>query len=193
MTRCTSGMTQLAVMGYGLSVKEGVAAPPWRRIGGRFTKGTHFEIDFLFRDPAVACGLDAVAVPGSIGDRLLLVTDPDGHDSLPLTRNEAVASNFTDSGPCWSDMGYHMVYPKAGASLPIFSPVIPIYTGDGTRLTGMNTPALLAQPTPPFEHFLKGHGGPAYGLHIYFMENKGCCGDAPTLPPFPPAPAPIAV
>lgn len=173
-----------ALMGYGNSVKHGVAAPPWRRVGSLLSG--HYEIDYLFRDPAAACGDGPAAVPGSIGDRLLLLTDLDSPVSLPLTQKEAVEANFKDAGPCWTDMGYHMIYPKAGASLPFFSPVMPMYTGDGLRLTGVNTPTLWPQDVPPSEHFTKGHGGPTYGLHLYFTEHKGVCGAAPTLPPFPP-------
>jgi len=173
-----------ALMGAGGQANHGVATPPWRRIGSLLSG--HYEIDYLFRDPEAACGDGAAAVPGSIGDRLLLVSeDIAAPIPLPLTQKEANASGFTDAGPCWTDMGYHMIYPKAGASLPFFSPVMPMYTGDGLRLTGVNTPVLWPQDVPPAEHFAMGHGGPVYGLHLYFIETKGVCGDAPTLPPFP--------
>ena len=171
-----------AVMGYGLTVFHGVATPPWRSVGSMFSP--KYEIDYLFREPAAACEAGNAAVPGSIGDRLLLVTDKGAPVELPLTQPEAVAAKFKDGGLCWTDMGKHMVYPHGGALLP-FSPVMTMYSGDGTRLTGVNTPTLWPQSTPPSEFFRMGHGGPVYGQHVYFIDTKGVCGTAPTLPPFP--------
>lgn len=173
-----------AVMGYGLTVFHGVATPPWRAVGSLFSGSRHYEMDYLFRDPAAACEDGNAAVPGSIGDRLLLVTDSGAPVELPLTQSEAAAANFKDGKPCWTDMGHHMVYPHGGASLP-FSPVMTMYSGDGSRLTGVNTPILFPQSTPPSEYFHMGHGGPVYGQHVYFIDTKGVCGTAPTLAPFP--------
>lgn len=170
-----------ALMGYGARVPSGVTTP-WKQIGD------HYELDVLFRDPSSACGDGPAAVPGSIGDRLLLIAEDGSQTELPQTRDEALArGDFMDAGPCWTDMGYHLPFKAPGAETGTFSPAIPMHSGDGSRLTGLNTPTAASQSTPPFEHFLPGHGGPAYGLHLYFIDNRGVCGDSPTLAPFPPA------
>lgn len=176
-----------AVMGYGGSTPRGLgkyifATPPWRRVNSKY------EIDFLFRDPSSACGNGAAAVAGSIGDRLLMVVDGAEPLSIPLNQPEALSSGFKDGGPCWTDMGYHMVHPLGGVKR-FLSPAVPMYSGDGSHLTGVNLPATVAvfsQRTPPFEHFASGQGGPVpvYGFHVFFIDNVGVCGDFPTLAPF---------
>merc|ERR1712127_372428 len=103
---------------------------------------------------------------------------------MGLTQPEALGGGFKDGGPCWTDM----VYPLGGAGR-LVSPAVPMYSGDGSHLTGMNLPAtvaLLSQRTPPFEHFASGHGGPlpVYGFHVFFIDNVGVCGNFPTLAPF---------
>jgi len=154
-----------AVMGYGVSTAESR------------------DIDFLLRDPAAACGEGAAAVPGSIGDRLLVVVEGTTVQ-MPLSRDEATAADFPVAGPCWTDMGQHTIYPDY--TLPLV--VMPMFTGDGLHLTGMNSPSRATEQTPSFEKFEEGRGGPVHGHHVYFSEHVGVCGDAPTLAPFPPAP-----
>lgn len=175
-----------AVMGYGISVAHGVSTPPWRKIGGLFNY--RLELDFLFREPQAACNDVPSAVPGSIGDRLLLVQN--GHPAtepveFPLTQPDAKSSKFIDGGDCWSHMGKHMAYSHAGLIPPVLGPVVPVYMGDGTqRLQGLNTPSFVPQPTPPFEYFPLNGGGPVHGHHVYFRDHMSVCGDAPTKPPF---------
>jgi hypothetical protein len=173
------------LMGYGARVPSGATAP-WRRVGD------HFELDLIFRDPEAACGQGPAAEPGSIGDRVLVSGGDGTWTALPQTRDEALAAgDFIDAGPCWTDMGYHIPFRAPGADPQLFSPAVPMHTGDGSRLTGINTPT-GAEQLPPFEHFAPDHGGPAYGLHLYFIDHRGVCGGSPTLAPFPPA-APVAV
>lgn len=142
------------------------------------------KIDFLFRSQEEACSDVPSAVAGSIGDRLLMVPDGDSPVEFPLTQPDARAAGFINAGPCWTDMGHHMIYPHLLHLAGIIGPVMALYSGDGVQLQGMNTPSLLSRSTPPFEDFDAKHGGPAHGLHVYFRDHKGSCGAAPTLAPF---------
>lgn len=167
-----------AVMGYGvrISCKNPLfchTTGSWRKVDGKL------QADFLFRAPEDACSDVPSAVAGSIGDRLLMVVDGGDPVVFPSTQPDALAAGFKDAGPCWTDMGHHMLH-----SISPIGPIIPLYTGDGSRLQAMNTPSLLSRSTPPFEYFDMGHGGPVHGLHVYFSEHKGTCGAFPTLAPF---------
>jgi len=170
--------THGAVMGYGVRIS--CKNPLFCKTTGFWRKvDKQLQLDFLFRSPEQACSDVPSAVPGSIGDRLLMVTDGGEPVVFPSTQPDAVAAGYKDAGPCWTDMGYHMLH-----SVNTIGPVIPLYTGDGTHLQAMNTPSILSRSTPPFEYFPIGHGGPVHGLHVYFSEHKGTCGNYPTLAPF---------
>merc|ERR1712194_551635 len=159
-------------MGFGVSAPD-VASDgeehvrwPWRKVGGKM------EIDFLFRDPAAACGSGAAVVP----DRLLVVVDGNSTVSLPLTLTDAVRENFVDVD-CWPYRGQHMLYPKAGLST---SSLMLIYGGDG-RVRGVHMRSTQYGYIPPFEPRESEYGlGPAYGLVVYFDNH-----DDPTCPDFP--------
>lgn len=170
-----------AVMGYGVRIKPNlgtlIVPRPWKRVG------SEFQMDFLFREPSAACSDVASAVPGSIGDRLLVV-DGEDHVQFPMTQPGAVEAGFMDAGPCWTDMGYHMIY-NHWLIPPMIGPIMGLYSGDGTQLQGINSPSLNPRKeTPPYEYFDLHHGGPVHGFHVYFREHVGSCGDAPTKPPF---------
>lgn len=172
-----------AVMGYGVRITPHLPAlivpHPWKKVG------SELQMDFLFREPEAACSDVASAVSGSIGDRLLVVVPGGEPVQFPMTQPDSIAAGFHDAGPCWTDMGYHMIY-NHWLTPPIIGPIMGLYSGDGDQiLQGMNSPSLVPRnEVPPYEWFDLHHGGPVHGFHVYFREHVGSCGDAPTKPPF---------
>jgi len=114
-----------SVMGFGVSAESGVS-DPWRRVGD------HYEIDFLTRDPEAACGNGPKAKLGSVGDRLLLVNKHDVQ-ALPVTLQGAFDEKFHDGGPCFPEMGWHMMLNRFDVSSPT-----PVYSGADGGLLAMN-------------------------------------------------------
>jgi len=170
------------VMGYGVRIKPNlgtlIVPHPWKRVG------KEFQMDFLFREKEAACGHGTSAVRGSIGDRLMIDVDGGEPVEFPLTLSGAKQASFMDGGDCWTDMGKHMIY-NHWLVPPIVGPIMGLYRGDDESLHGVNAPSLTPRDeTPPYEYFDLHHGGPVHGFHIYFRDHKGCCGSAPTKPPF---------
>jgi hypothetical protein len=157
-----------SVMGFGVSAASGVAAP-WRLVDD------HYEIDFLTRDPESACGEGPSAVAGSVGDRLLLVDASGELDAMPLTLQGAFDEKFNDGGPCFPEMGWHMMYNRHEVSSPT-----PVYSGADGSLLAMNLNSYVEQQTPSFEYPAPKEGKAVYGWHVYFKDHKNVCDGAPT-------------
>merc|ERR1719198_6263 len=156
---------QGAIMGYGVSAMTGVASP-WRPVGD------HFELDFLMRDPVEACG-HGVLPPGSVGDQLLMITD-DSHVSIPMTLQGAFEDKYNDGGPCFPDMGWHMMYDRFQVSSPS-----PVYAHSEGFLLGMNLNSYAAQEQPSFEYPAPKEGKAVNGWHVYFKDHVGACEGMP--------------
>merc|ERR1711976_1018142 len=162
-----------AVMGFGVHSHDGVAKP-WRKVDDGY------EIDFLLRDPDSACGHGPTAVSGSIGDRLVLVQDPADmtkNVAIPLTLQGAADAGYNNGGPCFPEMGWHMMYNRWDVSSPVA-----VYDGPakGGKLLAMNLNAYTKQLTPSYESDAPKEGSEVYGWHVYFRDHKGTCEGSPT-------------
>jgi hypothetical protein len=160
-----------SIIGFGVSSKSGVAEP-WRRVDD------HYEIDFLTRDPEQACKETPSAKAGSVGDRLVMAGDND-FTAIPLTLQGAIDEKYNDGGPCFPDMGHHMMLNRWEVSSPT-----PVYGGDGGILA-MNLNSFVEQQTPSFEYPQPKEGKAVYGWHVYFKEHVNACEGAPTAYPLP--------
>jgi len=168
-----------SVMGFGVSAESGVS-DPWRRVGD------HYEIDFLTRDPEAACGNGPKAKLGSVGDRLLLVNKHDVQ-ALPVTLQGAFDEKFHDGGPCFPEMGWHMMLNRFDVSSPT-----PVYSGADGGLLAMNLNSYATQQTPSFEYPAPKEGKAVYGWHVYFRDHVGACQGAPTAYALPFAETPAS-
>jgi len=156
-----------AIMGYGVSARTGVASP-WRPVGD------HFELDFLTRDPASACGHGAPLAQGSVGDRLLMITDDLTPVPIPTTLQGAFDSKYNDGGPCFPDMGWHMMYDRFEVSTPT-----PVYAHAEGTLLGVNLNSYAEQEQPSSEYPAPKEGQAVYGWHVYFKDHVGACEGMP--------------
>jgi len=155
-------------MGFGVSAESGVAEP-WKKVDD------HFEIDFLTRDPESACGSGPAAVEGSIGDRLIMVGNDGEITTIPSTLKGAFEEKYNDGGPCFPDMGHHMMLNRWEVSSPT-----PVYSGADGGLLAMNLNSFAEQQTPSFEYPAPKEGKAVYGWHVYFREHVNNCEGAPT-------------
>lgn len=168
-----------AVMGFGAAMngKTTDVAPPW------YKKGDDYWLSFLIRDPALACKQTAPEA-GSVGDRLWMMggdkdmKEMENPTALPLSLDSAFAANFSDGGPCFPDMGYHMMY---GTEV---TTAVPVYSGSGAehggKLLAMNLNTFDNQDTPGFEYPAPKEGKACYGFHVYFRDHEGACDKSPT-------------
>lgn len=158
---------QGAIMGYGVSAMTGVAAP-WRSVDD------HFELDFLMRDPLSACGEGDALQNGTVGDRLLMVTNDSVPVRIPMTLQGAFDDKYNDGGPCFPDMGWHMMYDRFEVSTPT-----PVYAHAEGFLLGMNLNSYSAQERPSFEYPAPKEGKAVDGWHVYFRDHVGACDGMP--------------
>lgn len=156
-----------SIMGYGVSAMKGVAAP-WRPVGN------HFELDFLTRDPVSACGHGAPLPHGSVGDQLLMITDDLLTVRIPSTLQGAFNNKYNDGGPCFPDMGWHMMYDRYEVSTPT-----PVYAHSEGFLLAMNLNSYSAQERPSFEYPAPKEGKAVDGWHVYFRDHIGACEGMP--------------
>lgn len=156
-----------AIMGYGVSAMTGVASP-WRPVGD------HFELDFLTRDPVSACGHGTVLPRGSVGDQLLMITEDLTPVTIPMTLQGAFDNKYNDGGPCFPDMGWHMMYDRFEVSTPT-----PVYAHAEGFLLGMNLNSYAAQERPSFEYPSPKEGKAVDGWHVYFRDHVGACEGMP--------------
>jgi hypothetical protein len=166
-----------AVIGFGAgAVGNNAVAEPWHQLGDVAT------IDFLLRDPASACGTSS-AVANSVGDRLVMVKPGFSHETIPFWLQGAFDAGYNNGGPCFPDMGWHMIYDRFEVSSPV-----PVYDGPGNyggRLLAMNLNTYLQQATPSYEAAAPKEGHSVFGWHVYFREHEGACtnsAEAPALP-----------
>jgi hypothetical protein len=162
------------VMGYGVSAMHGVAAP-WRPVGD------HHEIDFLTRSPEEACDEHAPVVPGSIGDKLRLVTES-GIQDVASSLAGAQREGYNDGGPCFPEMGWHMMMERYEVSSPA-----PVYGAPNGLLLAMNLNSYAEQETPSFEYPAPKEGKAVYGWHVYFKDHTSACDGMPTTDVIPAA------
>lgn len=172
-----------AVVGFGASMngKTHDAASPW------YKKGDEYWLSFLIRDPALVCNQTAPEA-GSVGDRLVMIGSQHmdmqmtgGDISMPLSLDAAFADNYTDGGPCFPDMGWHMMYGRKDVTTPV-----PVYSGNGAggKLLAMNLNTFYEQDktieTGAFEYPAPKEGKACYGFHVYFRDHEGACDKSPS-------------
>lgn len=154
--------------------------PPWEHYPDGLGEGMEDEIwisHLYFRDPTLACEPDSAAdIPEEfIGDQLLLTHDV--FRELPLTRVEALADGWVDTGDCVPDMGVHLIDPEPTGDFQHF-PVLLVYDPDTGRVIGGEFESLAEMPVPTWEHNPDGRPGfeeEHWTLHFYFDDPRGIC------------------
>merc|ERR1712070_86667 len=109
------------------------------------------------------------AEEGSIGDRLPMV-GPDSVTAIPTTLQGAFDENYNDGGPCFPDVGWHMMYNRYEPSSPA-----PVYSGREGSLLAMNLNSFAKQVTASYDFPAPKEGKSIYGWHVYFKHFHDAC------------------
>lgn len=90
--------------------------------------------------------------------------------AIPTTLKGAFEENYSDGGPCFPHMGWHMMLNRFEVSSPT-----PVYNGGDGSLMAMNLNSYVEQQTPSFEYPAPKEGKAVFGWHIYFKEHFDAC------------------
>jgi hypothetical protein len=99
-----------------------------------------------------------------------MITDDLVPVSIPMTLQGAFDKKYNDGGPCFPDMGWHMMYDRFEVSTPV-----PVYAHAEGILLGMNLNSYAPQERPSFEYPAPKEGKAVNGWHVYFRDHVGAC------------------